>query len=416
MTFPHFLRALDSRNYRLFFAGQAISLIGNWMSTTAIAWLSYELSGSAFVLGLLLFASQGPVLFFASAGGVLSDRIHRRRLLVAVNLGCAAQAAALAIVTLTGHASVSWLIGLALVRGMLNAIEFPTRQSFLIEMVGRRADLPNAIALNSSMFNVARLIGPSLGGALIVARGPAACFVLDAVSYAAILASLAAMRLPRREAPAMRAHPLAELRAGVQYVAGRPALRATLVMVAATALAGFAASVLAPVFARDVFQGDARVLGRFYSAMAIGSLLSAGFLSTRRSSAGLSRSISLGAALVALAMTGYALSPALWLSYACMVVNGAGAVLVMAGSNTLLQAHVDDDIRGRVMGLFSMCQGAFPLGSLAAGAIANAGGPRTAVGICAGIMAVAAWAFRRSAAGHLATTAAINPPPEAPPG
>lgn len=412
MTFPHFLRALDSRNYRLFFAGQAISLIGNWMSSTAMAWLSYELSGSAFVLGILLFASQAPVLFFASVGGVLSDRIHRRRLLVAVNLGCAAQAAALAIVTLTGHATVPWLIGLALVRGLLNAVEYPTRQSFLIEMVGRRTDLPNAIALNSSMFNVARLIGPSIGGVLIVARGPAACFVIDAVSYAAILASLVAMRLPRRDASPARAHPLAELRAGVRYVAGEPALRASLIMVAATSLAGFATSVLAPVFARDVFHGDARVLGRFYSAMAIGSLLSAGFLSTRRSAAGLSRSISFGAALVAVAMAGFALSPSLWLSYGCMIVNGAGAVLVMAGNNTLLQAHVADNIRGRVMGLFSMCQGAFPLGSLAAGAIANAGGPRTAVGICAGIMALAAWAFSRSAAGHLATTTAINPPPE----
>lgn len=415
MRFPHSLRALNSRNYRLFFAGQAISLIGNWMSTTAIAWLAYELSGSAFVLGLLLFASQGPVLFLAPAGGVLSDRMERRRLLLAVNLGCALQASGLAAVTLTGHVSVAWLLVLALIRGILNAVEFPSRQSFLIEMIGSRAELPNAIALNSSMFNVARLIGPTVAGALIVARGPAACFVVDAISYAAILASLFAMRLPRWQAPAVHSHPLADLRAGVRYVAAMPALRASMLMVAATALAGFAASVLAPVFARDVFNGDARVLGRFYSAMGVGALLSAGFLGARRAAGGLSRWIALGAALVAVAMTGFALSTSLWLSFACMVLNGTGAVLVMAGNNTLLQAQVDDDKRGRVMGLFSMCQGTFPLGSLVAGAIANAGGPRLAVGVCAVFMGIAAWLFRRSAAGHLATSAPIDPAADPPP-
>jgi MFS family permease len=415
VTFPHFLRALNSRNYRLFFAGQAVSLVGNWMSTTAIAWLAYELSGSAFVLGLLLFASQVPILLLGPVAGVWSDRTNRRGLLFAANAGCAAQATVLAIVTLTGHATVQWLLALALMRGLLNAVEFPSRQSFLVEMVGLRTDLPNAIALNSSLFNVARLIGPTLAGFLIVARGPAACFVVDAVSYVAILASLVAMRLPRRKVTRALAHPIAELRAGVRYVVRMPALRASLFMVAATAFVGFASSVLAPVFARDVFHGDARVLGHFYSAMGAGALLSAAFLSTRASAAGLGRWISRGAAVLVLGMTGYALSTSLWFSFVCMVLNGMGAVLVMAGNNTLLQAHVDDDKRGRVMGLFSMCQGMFPLGSLAAGAIANAAGPRLAVGLCAAIMAVTAWAFSRSAAGRVASTAAISPAPDAPP-
>ncbi len=415
MTFPHFLRALNSRNYRFFFAGQGVSLIGNWMTTTAVSWLGYELSGSAFVLGLLLFASQIPILLLSPAAGVWSDRTERRRLLLVVNTGCALQAAGLAAITYTGHATVFWLFVLALFRGVLNAIEFPTRQSFLVVMIGDRADLPNAIALNSSMFNIARLIGPTIAGLLIVGRGPAACFLIDMLSYAGILASLLAMRLPPPPPPRPRLHPFAELRVGLRYAAGRRQLRGPLLMVAATAFVGFAASILAPVFARDIFHADARVLGQFYSAMGVGALISAGFLSTRASAAGLARWVSRGSALVVLGMAGFALSTSLWLSFACLVVNGMGTVLVMAGNNTLLQAHVDDDKRGRVMGLFAMGQGMFPLGSLAVGGIASTFGPRFAIGASAAFMAVVAWVFRRSVTGTAATVCLVTPAPETPP-
>ena len=415
MTFPHFLRAFNSRNYRLFFAGQGTSLTGNWMSTTALAWLGYELSGSAFVLGLLMFANQIPVLLLAPVAGVWSDRSSRRHVLFAINIGCALQAATLAAVTLTGHISVPWLLGLALLRGTLNAVEFPTRQSFLVEMLGTKTDLPNAIALNSSMFNVARLVGPTVGGFLIVAYGPAVCFVIDAISYAPILASLLAMRLPPAPPRRQRAHPLIELRTGLHYAWGRPVLRSALSMVAATALVAFAASMLAPVFVRDVFHADARVLGQFYAAMGVGALLSAIFLTTRSSAAGIATWIQRGAALVVVSLAGYALSTSLWLSFACLVLNGMGAVLVMAGNNTLLQEQVDDDKRGLVMGLFVMGQGMFPIGSLAVGAIASASGPRLAIGICAGIMALAAWRFSRSAAGQAHGGLPVTPAPEAPP-
>lgn len=415
MTFPPFLRALNSRNYRLFFLGQTASLLGNWMSLTALSWLAYDLSGSAFVLGLLLFANQIPVLLLAPVAGVWSDRTNRRRLLFTANLGCAAQATALVIVTVTGHATVGWLIALAAMRGLLNAVEFPSRQSFLIEIVESKADLPNAIALNSSMFNIARLLGPMIAGPLIVVRGPTACFVADALSYAPILGSLLAMRLPLRRPPAVLAHPFTELRAGLQYVAGIPALRASLFMVAATAFAGFTASVLAPVFARDVFHADARVLGRFYSAMAVGALLSGAFLSTRATAAGLGRWVTRGAGLVVVSMSGFALSTSLWFAFACLVINGMGTVLIMAGNNTLLQASVHDDKRGRVMGLFVMCQGTYPLGSLAAGGIANVFGPHVAVGLCAAFMALAALAFSRSAAGRVVTAAVVTAAPDARP-
>lgn len=412
MPLPRFLRAFNSRNYRLYFVGQGTSLIGNWISTTALSWYGYEISGSAFVLGLLLFASQIPTLLLAPVAGVWSDRTNRRRLLLIVNAGCALQATALAVVTLIGHATVSWLLALALVRGLLNAVEFPTRQSFLIEMLAARADLPNAIALNSSMFNVARLVGPTVAGFLIVAQGPALCFIVDAVSYAPVFACLLAMRLPPAAPPRPRANPLAELQAGLRHAAERPALRSSLLMVAVTALTGFAASVLAPVLARDVFHGDARLLGKFYAAIGAGALLSAVFLSTRASARGLGAWVSRGAALVAASLLGSALSTSLWLSIGCLVLNGMGIVLVMAGNNTLLQDQVDDDKRGRMMGLFVMCQGMFPLGSLAVGALANAAGPRLTIALCAAIMTAAAWAFRRSGAGRAATTQAVAPAPD----
>jgi len=301
------------------------------------------------------------------------------------------------------------------VRGTLNAVEFPTRQSFLVEILGGKSDLPNAIALNSSMFNVARLIGPTVAGFLIVAHGPAACFIIDAVSYGPILASLLAMRLPPPVPRRHRAHPIRELQAGLRHAWGRPALRSSLSLVAATALVGFSASMLAPVFVSDVFHADARVLGQFYAAMGVGALLSAIFLATRASAAGLAVWINRGGALVVVGLIGYALSNSLWISFACLVVNGMGAVLIMAGNNTLLQEQVDDDKRGLVMGLFVMCQGMFPIGSLAIGGIASAVGPRTAIAICAGIMALAAWRFSRSAGGHATAAHSVTPAPEAPP-
>ena len=415
MTFPHFLRALNSRNFRLYFAGQGTSLTGNWLGITALSWLGYELSGSAFILGLLLFSSQFPTFLLAPFAGVWSDRTNRRRLLFAANIACAAQGAALAALVLSGHATVPALIILATVRGVLNGFEFPTRQSFLIEMLEHRADLPNAIALNSSMFNVARLIGPSVAGFLIVAHGPGICFIVDALSYGPLLGSLAAMRLGPQTSPRIPGHPLADLRDGLHHVLARPALRHALLLVACTAFFGFAATVLSPVLARDVFGGDARVLGKFYAATGGGALLSALFLGTRPSALGLGSWIRRGAVLIVAALLGCALSTSLWLAIACMMINGMGVVLVMAGNNTLIQSQVDDDKRGRIMGLFVMCQGMFPFGSLAVGGLAQAAGPRTAIALCAAVMATAAWRFSRDPDSANAETGTVTPAPEPPP-
>lgn len=397
MRFPAVLHALNSRNYRLFFSGQGLSLMGNWMTATASAWLIYELSNSPFLVGLLAFANQIPILLLAPLGGIWGDRGNRQRLMWWLNVLCAAQSLTLALFAYTGHITVGWLLALSVLRGMINAVEFPTRQSFMVDLVGDKAGLPNAIALNSSLFNVTRLIGPALAGWLIATQGPEVCYALDAVSYIGILASLLIMRdLPLRP-PSVPAHPLTELRAGLDYVRSSAPLRPPLLLVPVVAFAGFTAGTLAPVFARDIFHGTSITLGQMYSAVGAGALVSALLLASRKSAFGLARWVVAGSAAVTVAQAGFALSPGLALALGCLALNGFGAVLCMAGCNTLVQSQVVDDKRSRVMGLFAMGQGLFPVGSLFAGMIAASAGPRTAVGVASGIMALATLHFARHA-------------------
>jgi MFS family permease len=396
VNFPHFLRSLQSRNFRLYILGQGVSLTGNWMTLTASAWLAYELSGSPFVVGLLAFANQIPVLVLSPFAGVLGDRLNRHRLIIGLQVLCLFQSASLAAVTLTGTMSVPWLLALTMVRGLINAVEFPTRQAFIIELVAHRGDLGNAIALNSSMFNLARLIGPSLAGLVIVTGGPGLCYVIDATSYLPVLTGLMMMRLtPRTLRPDQR-HPLAELTAGFRYVAGAAALRAPLLLVPVMASAGFAASTLAPVFASDIFESDARSLGFMYAAVGAGALCSAYFLSTRANAHGLARWVARGALLVGLGQAGFALCTTLSPALVCLAATGVGTVLTMAGSNTLVQARVADDKRGRVMGLFTMGQGMFPVGSLLIGVLASATNVRVAVGAAAAVCVLASFVFGRA--------------------
>lgn len=396
MPFPTALRSLNSRNYRLFFAGQSLSLLGNWMTLTTSAWLIYELSGDPFLVGFLPFANQIPVLLLAPLGGLLGDRLPRQRLMWWLNILCAAQAAALAVLTLTDQITVLRLLLLVTFRGLINAAEFPTRQSFIVDLVDRRDDLPNAIALNSSMFNAARLVGPGIAGVLIATVGPGVCYLLDATSYAAILTSLLAMRLRDRAPRRRRGHPLADLTAGFAYARRSPMLLPSLLMVPMIALAGFAASTLAPVFARDVFGGDSTTLGFMFSAVGAGALVSAVQLARRPSPRGLARWIAVGAFAIAVGQIGFALSPALPVALVCLTATGFGTVLCMAGNNTLIQSQVEDDKRSRIMGLFAMGQGMFPLGALAAGALAAHFGPRPAVMVAAVATALAGVYFMRA--------------------
>ena len=396
MPFSTSLRALNSRNYRLFFAGQSFSLLGNWMTLTTSAWLIYELSHDPFLVGFLPFANQIPVLLLAPLGGILGDRLPRQRLMWWLNILCAAQAVTLAVLTLTDAITVGRLLALVTFRGLINAAEFPTRQAFIVDLVDRKDDLPNAIALNSSMFNAARLVGPGIAGLVIATAGPGVCYLLDAASFAAILVSLLAIHPPRRTAARRSSHPLADLRAGFEYARQSPALRSSLTMVPLIALSGFAASTLAPIFARDLFGGDSRTLGFMYSAVGAGALVSAVMLARRPTPAGLPRWVALGAFAIALGELGVALSPSLNWALLALTATGWGTVLCMAGNNTLIQSAVADDKRSRVMGLFAMGQGMFPIGALIAGGIAAHLGPRIAVAIAAAGTVLAGLYFLRS--------------------
>lgn len=383
MKLPPFLRALRSRNYRLFFAGQWLSLIGNWMTTTASLWLVYQLSHNAFYVGLVGFATQIPMLALSPLVGVWVDRVDRHRVLIGMQVLSCLQSLTLGLLTLTGHMTTPLLLGLCFLQGLINAWDIPVRQSFLVQIVHDRTDLPNAIALGSSMFNLARLAGPAFAGFVIAGVGAAGCYLIDAASYLPVIGCLLAMKVTKGGATLRRQRLLTDFREGLDYARRHPTLRAVLLLVPVAAIAGWSPSVLAPVIARDLFQGDARLLGFLLSAIGGGALVGALALSTRTSVAGLEKVIAIGTGVLTLGITVVAVSPWLSLTLVGMAACGFGAVRTMAGSNTLLQSTVDDDKRGRVMGLFTMGQAMFPLGSLIVGGLAQAIGPRFAAGLAA---------------------------------
>jgi MFS family permease len=413
---PAMARALRHRNYRLYFAGQGISLVGTWMTRVAMAWLVYRLTGSALLLGLVSFAGQAPTFFLSPVAGVLLDRWNRHRVLLATQALAMVQSALLAAFALSGAIAFAHILILALVQGFINAIDMPARQSFVGEMVesggptgapadatasgsrqgvrgggptgappdatasgsrqgvrgGGAGDLANAIALNSSLVHSARLIGPSVGGVLIAAVGEGWCFAIDAVSYAAVLASLAAMRLrPRPPAPAAR-RVLAELREGAAYVGSFPPIRAILLLLALVSITGMPYTVLTPVFAAEVLGGGPHTLGLLMGASGVGALCGALWLASRRTVLGLGRALVVTASLLGAGLIGFALSRWLWLSVALLFAVGAGMMVTLAASNTILQTLADEDKRGRVMGFYAMAFfGMAPFGSLAAGALAE---------------------------------------------
>jgi MFS family permease len=381
---PAFLvRALRHRNYRLFWSGQSVSLVGTWMTRIATSWLIYRLTGSALLLGLVGFAGQIPSFLLAPVAGVLVDRWDRHRLLVATQVLAMVQSAALAALALLHVINLWHVLALSLFQGVINAFDMPARQAFVVEMVESRADLPNAIALNSSMVNAARLLGPSIGGVVIAAVGEGWCFLLDAVSYLAVLASLLLMRLPRHQRTALPgARILPELRAGWAYVAASPPIVTILLLLALVSLVGMPYTVLMPIFASSILHGGPHTLGFLMAATGVGALLGAVHLASRRSVLGLGRVIPWTAALFGAGLIGFALSRALWLSLLLLVVTGLGFMVQMAASNTLLQTLVEDDKRGRVMSFYTMAfMGTAPFGSLLAGSLAHRfGAPATLVG------------------------------------
>ena len=374
----HLLRALRSRNYRLFIAGQGVSLVGTWMQHVAMSWLVYRLTGSAMLLGVVGFASQIPTIFISPFAGVLADRWDRRRLLLVTQSLALLQAAFLAVVVLAGIVQVWQIILLSLVLGLVNAFDIPIRQSFVVQMVDQREDLGNAIALNSSMVNGARLIGPAIAGLLVASMGEGICFVLNAISYLAVILALAAMRIPPtvRRQPAKR-HILHELREGFLYAYRFGPIRSILLLLALVSLMGMPYSVLAPVFAKDILHGDAHTFGFLMTAAGSGALAGTLYLASRQSVRGLGRVIVRATILFAMGISAFALSGNFFLSLAALALAGFGGMTLVASCNTVLQTILDEDKRGRVMSFFTMAFiGVAPFGSLGAGTMAGIIGPR----------------------------------------
>jgi MFS family permease len=375
-------RALRHRNYRLFFVGQGISLVGTWLTRVAMSWLVYRLTRSAFLLGLVGFAGQIPTFLVAPFAGVLVDRWSRHRVLVVTQVLAMLQSSLLALFALTGTITVWHVLALAAFQGIINAFDTPARQAFVVEMIESRDDLPNAIALNSSMVNAARLLGPSIAGVMVAAVGEGWCFTADAVSYLAVVASLLAMRLaarpPRRAAVASVTH---ELAVGFRYVASFAPIRDILLLLALVSLTGIPYVVLMPVFASDVLHGGPHLLGALMAANGVGALAGVLWLASRPSVLGLGRIIVAAGAMFGAALVGFGLCRSVWLMMPLLAVAGAGMMVEMAASNTLVQTLVDEDKRGRVMSFYTMAFfGMAPFGSLGAGLLgARLGAPATVV-------------------------------------
>jgi MFS family permease len=370
--FSHAWRALRHRNFRLFFSGQSISLIGTWMTRVATSWLVYRLTGSALLLGVVGFAGQIPTFLLAPFAGVWVDRLDRRNMLVWTQALAALQSLALAGLTLAKVINIHEIIWLSALQGLINAFDMPGRQAFLVQMVEDKQDLGNAIALNSSMVNLARLVGPALAGFVIGAAGEGYCFTIDGVSYLAVIASLLMMRV--KVAPAKRAvtSMLEQLKEGWTYVSGFPPIRTILLLFALISLMGMPFMVLMPIFASNVLHGGPHTLGFLLGASGVGALISAISLALRKTVRGLTTMIQVSAAVFGIGLISFGLSRILPLSMFLMLIVGFGMMQGLAASNTVIQTLVPEDKRGRVMSYYTMAfVGMAPFGSLLAGGLAH---------------------------------------------
>ncbi len=377
--FAHAWRALRHRNFRLFFGGQSISLIGTWMTRVATSWLVYRLTKSPILLGTVGFAGQIPTFLLAPFAGVVVDRIDRRKVLVWTQTLAMVQSLALAALTLSHRITIAEILVLSAFQGTINAFDMPGRQSFMIRMVENRSDLSNAIAINSSMVNAARLIGPSLAGIVIAATNEGWCFLIDGISYIAVIVSLLMMRLSREEIHHHGATLVEQLRQGWVYVSGSLPIRSILMLFCVISLMGWPFMVLMPIFAAQILHGGPHTLGFLMGAVGVGSLASALSLVLRRSVRGLLKIIPIGAAVFGTGLIAFGFSRLEWLSLLTMLVTGFGMMLGLTTSNTILQTLVDEKLRGRVMSYYAMAfVGMAPFGSLLAGGMAHViGAPHT---------------------------------------
>lgn len=396
------LRAFRFPNYRLFFGGQMISLIGTWIGSTAISWLVYRLTGSGFMLGVVGFVGQFPAFFVTPFAGLTVDRWDRRKLLIATQTLSMIQSLTLAVIVLTDRVTIPFLLVLAGLQGLINAFDMPGRQSFVIDLIEKKEDLGNAIALNSSMFNLARLVGPSLGGFLIAAVGEGWCFMADGISYLAVIGALLAMNVRPRPpmAPSVQGT-RNQLWEGWRYTFNSPTIRSILVLLAISSLMGAPYMTLIPLFAGKILHGGPHTLGFLMTAAGVGALGGALTLAGQKQNQQWGTWIPRGAGIFGVGLIAFSFSKTLWLSLVLLVICGYGFMIQMAASNTLIQTTVDDDKRGRVMSLFIMAfLGAAPFGALLAGSLSEKfGAPHTLLvgGSC--VLAGALW-FNRKGIGQ----------------
>lgn len=392
LSLPVTLRALKHRNFQLFFGGQLISLIGTWMQNVAQAWLVYRLTGSSLLLGSVAFAGQIPVFLTAPLGGIVADRYSRHRIVIGTQITSMILAFTFAGLTLTNRITVLEIFIIAILRGIVNAFDIPGRQAFIVEMVGKE-DLMNAIALNSSMFNGARVIGPAIAGIVVAKIGEGWCFFADAVSYIAVIVGLLMMHVSPRAARPMGS-PLAHMIEGFRFVRETAPIRLLLLLLGLVSLVAMPYTVLMPVFADRILHGGARGLGILMGATGVGALLGALTLATKTGVRGLGRWVAFSCAGFGVFLIGFALSKNFYLSTALLVPVGFCMMLQMSSSNTLIQAMVPDHLRGRVMSAYSMMfMGMGPFGAFFAGAIADRLGAPLAVVMGAVACIGGAWIF-----------------------
>ena len=373
-------RALRHRNFQLFFSGQLISLIGTWMQSVAQSWLVYRLTGSALLLGSVGFASQIPVFLFAPLGGLTADRVNRRHIVISTQVAAMLLAFVLAALTLLHKVHVWHVFVLASLLGVVNAFDIPGRQSFLVDMVGKE-DLMNAIALNSSMFNGARVIGPAIAGILVAKIGEGWCFFANAVSYIAVIIGLLMMRVQSRQRASM-ASPFEHVMEGFRFVNRTAPIRALLLLLGLVSLVGMPYVVLMPIFADQILHGGARGLGILMGATGVGALLGALTLAFREGVKGLGRWVAWCCAGFGASLVVFAISHTFWVSVVLLLPVGYFMMLQMSSSNTLIQVMVPDALRGRVMAVYSMMfMGMAPIGALLGGALADRLGAQTTVAI-----------------------------------
>jgi MFS family permease len=363
------------------------------MTRIATSWLVFRLTGSALLLGTVSFAGQIPTFIFAPLAGVWVDRLDRRQVLVWTQTLSMVQSLALAGLTLSHHITIHWILALSVMQGIINAFDMPGRQSFMVQMVEDRRDLSNAIAINSSMVNMARLVGPSLAGMLIAVTSEGWCFLIDGISYLAVIASLLLMHLNLAPMKRRVSSTFTDLKEGWTYVSEFLPVRTILLLFAVVSLMGMPFVVLMPIFAATVLHGGPHTLGFLMGAMGVGALISALALAARKSVLGLVRMIPIAAAVFGFGLIGFGLSRVFWLSMIMVLIAGMGMMQGMAGSNTIIQTIVTEDKRGRVMSYYTMAfVGMAPFGSLLAGSMAHAvGAPWTVIGNGSAVVLGAAW-------------------------